>query len=116
MINLAPIRARFASLFQHLDERGRRLFAATEALAAGYGGIAAVVQATGIAASTIGRGLKELAGETAAGPGRVRRAGAAGGWRAQNVDFTVTVSVERSADLGRAQRSRRPDVTPSLDL
>ena len=31
--------------------------------------------ATGIAASTIGRGLKELAGEAAARPGRVRRAG-----------------------------------------
>ena len=34
---------------------------ASEARAAGYGGIAAVAAATGIAASTIGRGLKELA-------------------------------------------------------
>jgi len=75
MINISSIRGRFASLSRHLDERGRRLFAATEALAAGYGGIAAVEQATGIAASTIGRGLKELAGEAAAEPGRIRRAG-----------------------------------------
>lgn len=37
------------------------MFAASEARAAGYGGIAAVSAATGIAASTIGRGLKELA-------------------------------------------------------
>jgi len=33
------------------------LFAATEARAAGYGGIVAVFRATGIAPSTIGRGV-----------------------------------------------------------
>ena len=44
-----------------LDERGRRLVAAAEAFAAGYGGITAVAAATGLAPSTIGRGLKELA-------------------------------------------------------
>jgi hypothetical protein len=44
-------------LSPHLDERGRRLFAASEANTAGYGGIAAVSRITGIAASTIGRGL-----------------------------------------------------------
>ena len=60
----------------HLDERGRRLLAASEARAAGYGGIAAVSRATGLAASTIGRGLKDLAGELP--PGRVRRQGGGG--------------------------------------
>jgi hypothetical protein len=59
----------------HLDERERRLLAAVEAHARGYGGVAAVSRATGIAASTIGRGLKELAGEASAALGRVRRAG-----------------------------------------
>ena len=50
------------------------MFAAAEARAAGYGGIAAVSRATGLAASTIGRGLKELA---AAGleSDRIRRHG-----------------------------------------
>ena len=61
MSDLDPISERFASLSPHLDERGRRLFAATEARGAGYGGIAAVSRITGIAASTIGRGLKDLA-------------------------------------------------------
>jgi hypothetical protein len=75
MIDLAPIRGRFSALSSHLDERERRLLAATEARAAGYGGIAAVSQATGIAASTIGRGLKDLAGQTLLAPDRVRRAG-----------------------------------------
>lgn len=60
----------------HLDERGRRLLAASEARAAGYGGIAAVSRATGLAASTIGRGLKDLADELP--PGRVRRQGGGG--------------------------------------
>jgi hypothetical protein len=75
MIDQAPIRDRFSALSPHLNERERRLLAATEATAAGYGGIAAVSQATGIAASTIGRGLKELAGEAAIALGRVRRSG-----------------------------------------
>jgi hypothetical protein len=75
MIDLSPIRARFASLSPHLDERERRLLAATEARLAGYGGIAAVVRATGVAASTIGRGLKELSSGAALGPDRVRRPG-----------------------------------------
>ena len=57
-----------------LDERGRRLVAAAEAFAAGYGGIAAVAAATGMAPSTIGRGLKELAQDEPSE--RVRRPGA----------------------------------------
>src|SRR5271166_6607410 len=75
MIDPDPIRDRFSALSPHLNERERRLLAATEASAAGYGGIAAVSEATGIAASTIGRGLKDLAGETALAPGRIRFAG-----------------------------------------
>src|SRR5271166_3697070 len=75
MIDPDPIRDRFSALSPHLNERERRLLAATEASAAGYGGIAAVSEATGIAASTIGRGLKDLAGETALAPGRIRLAG-----------------------------------------
>jgi Rhodopirellula transposase DDE domain len=75
MIDPAPIRDRFTALSLHLNERERRLFAATEAAAAGYGGIAAVSAATAIAVSTIGRGLKDLAEASGLAPGRVRRAG-----------------------------------------
>jgi hypothetical protein len=63
VIDIEPIRERFSAVAPFLDERGRRLVAAAEAFAAGYGGIAAVAMATGIAPSTIGRGLKELAWE-----------------------------------------------------
>jgi len=75
MIDQSPIRTRFASLLPQLDERERRLLAATEARLAGYGGIAAVVRATGLAASTIGRGLRDLAAEGSLDPQRVRRQG-----------------------------------------
>jgi transposase len=72
MIDEDSLRERQAAILPHLDERQRRLFAAAEAKAAGYGGIAAVSRTTRIAASTIGRGLKDLARPP---PGRVRRSG-----------------------------------------
>jgi DNA-binding phage protein len=73
MIDETAIRLRFEALRPSLDERGRRLFAAVEARAAGVGGVAAVSRATGVARSTIQRGLKEL--DAPPMTGRVRRAG-----------------------------------------
>ena len=75
MIDASAIRDRFVALAPHLDERGRRSFAAAEARSAGYGGIAAVARATGIAPSTIGRGLAELAGAAEVPANRKRRTG-----------------------------------------
>ena len=66
---------RYAALSPRLDERGRRSFAAVEARAAGHGGIVAVSRATGVAPSTIGRGLKELACGSDLSDDRIRRAG-----------------------------------------
>jgi len=63
VIDVAAIKLRYEALSPVLDERGRRRFAAAEALAAGWGGIAAVCEATGIARSTIGYGLQELRGD-----------------------------------------------------
>ena len=60
MVDTSAIRERFTAVGRGLDERSRRLFAAAEARTAGYGGIAATSRATGIARSTIGRGLKDL--------------------------------------------------------
>ena len=73
MIDLNAIRRRFSTIAPFLDERSRRLLAAAEAATVGYGGIAAVSAATGVAASTIGRGLKELVSEPELA--RVRRPG-----------------------------------------
>jgi Rhodopirellula transposase DDE domain len=75
VIDESAIRLRFQVLAPVLDEQGRRRFAAAEAMAAGPGGVSAVLRATGIARSTIRRGLDELAEGDAPDGERVRRAG-----------------------------------------
>src|SRR6516165_1074949 len=52
MIDGAPIRQRWEAVGAHLDERGRRLFAAVEVRTAGRGGLAVVSKITGLARST----------------------------------------------------------------
>jgi Rhodopirellula transposase DDE domain len=77
VIDEAAIKLRYVAVDPVLDERARRRFAAAEALAAGRGGVTAVARVTGMARSTIDRGLSELRGETvtAAAPDRIRRKG-----------------------------------------
>jgi hypothetical protein len=60
VIDIDDIRQRYQNASGFLDERGRRLFAANEALALGYGGVTAASMATGLARSTINRGIAEL--------------------------------------------------------
>ena len=76
MIDVAAIRTRFSAVAPFVDERVRRLMAASEAKAAGRGGIAATSAATGVARSTIGRGLAELGTGRSVWVDRVRRPGA----------------------------------------
>ena len=70
------IRKKFARLEGVLDERSRRMSAAAEAEAIGPGGISIVSRATGLARSTIRRGLRELESGEALETGRLRRPGA----------------------------------------
>ena len=68
------IRSKHTALEAVLDERSRRLWAAAEARALGRGGIARVVEATGMSRNTVRAGLSELdhgaaAAPTAAGTG-----------------------------------------------
>jgi len=60
MIDTQAIRQRWKCVGSKLDERGRRVFAAGEVRAAGWGGLEEVSAITGLARSTIGRGLKDL--------------------------------------------------------
>ena len=71
-----------------LTERSRRVWAATEAQAIGYGGTALVARATGIATSTIQRGLRELTADEPLAGGRTRRAG---GGRKRAIDLDATL-------------------------
>ena len=72
------LRRKFTRLESELNERGRRRWAASEALELGHGGIKVVAQATGLGERTIRRGCQELRHEQApASPAgqRMRRAG-----------------------------------------
>ncbi len=72
---IARIRGKFLDLYDDLDERGRRRWAAVEARALGRGGITAVAAATGLSDRTIRSGLKELDDPEPLPPDRQRRAG-----------------------------------------
>ena len=58
MITVEQIRDKYASISGELNERSRRIWAASEAIAIGHGGIKLVHQATNIAKSTINLGKK----------------------------------------------------------
>lgn len=76
MIDIADIRKRWRKAVAFLDERGRRVFAANEALAQGSGGVTATSIATGLARSTIDRGIQELRSARNDLGTRLRRPGA----------------------------------------
>src|SRR5881409_143753 len=87
-MQVAILRAKYGALVPVFTERSRRVWAATEAQAIGYGGIARVARATGIAASTIQRGLRELASGEALPGTRTRKPGG-GRKRATDLDATL---------------------------
>ena len=96
------LRAKFAAVLPHLDERQQRLVMAGEARSLGHGGIAAVAEATGASRSRISQGVAELeAGE--APLGRVRREG--GGRKS----LTATDPVLLAALLALVEPTRRGD-------
>jgi transposase len=82
------IKQRFASLEPFLDERLRRLYAAAEAKALGYGGVSVVARETGVSRRAISNGIKEL-GDSAAS--QVRRIRKAGGGRKRTVASDTTL-------------------------
>src|ERR1700688_1677721 len=59
MVDIERVRTQYQRIEPFLDERGRRLYAANEAMALGRGGATAIAAATGIARSTINRGIGE---------------------------------------------------------
>jgi Rhodopirellula transposase DDE domain len=96
MVDREPIRQRWEVFGSKLDERGRRLFAAAETKTAGWGGLAAVSEITGIARSTIQRGLLDLEAD-ALKNGRIRRDG--GGRQAiADADPTVVEALRHLAE------------------
>ena len=77
MVDETTIRRRFRLIATHLDERMRRLVAAAEAAALGFGGVSIVARATGVSRRAIRIGTTELRQKArVSGPaGRIRRPG-----------------------------------------
>src|SRR5262245_33553550 len=87
MIDEDAIRTRWETVGSKLNERGRRLFAAGEVRAAGWGSLAVVSRITGLARPTINRGEDDLDAAPLA-KGRVRSSGAThGDYRLRNQGF-----------------------------
>lgn len=69
------LRRKFLDVWSLLDERSRRLMAASEARSLGYGGVSKVKRACGLSRKAIARGIDEIFdGNTM--QGRIRRTGA----------------------------------------
>ncbi len=95
------IARRFKLIEGHLDERMRRLVAAAEAEAVGFGGASMVARATGVSRRVIREGAKELKARPtwAGGPPRIRRPGG-GRKRTVDTDPTLKKDLERLIEPG----------------
>jgi hypothetical protein len=102
VVNHKDIQRRFRSLSAFLDERMRRLVAAAESEAIGYGGVSAVARATGVSRRAITEGVKELNQQkvsrgTRSPQSRIRRKGA-GRKRTVEKDLTLLEDLDRLVD------------------
>ena len=75
MIRITELAQKFRSMWPVLDERARRIVAASEAIGLGYGGVSIVRRACGLSRKAIAKGIQEIQrGETPL-DGRIRRPG-----------------------------------------
>jgi len=70
------LKRKFRSAWPHLDERTRRIMAASEAMSLGYGGVSVVGRACGLSRKAISKGIRELQARDKPLVGRIRRPGA----------------------------------------
>jgi hypothetical protein len=69
------VEQRMVTLYESLNEKDRRRYAAVEANKLGYGGEAYIVQLLGCDYKTLQRGLAELDDPPDLPPGRIRKKG-----------------------------------------
>lgn len=73
---LAQLTQKFRPVWPLLDERTRRIMAASEAMGLGYGGISLVRRACGLSRKAILKGIREIREGSVPLEGRIRRPGA----------------------------------------
>ena len=76
MSTLANLTQKFLPVWPLLDERTRRIMAASEAIGLGYGGISLVRRACGLSRKAILKGIREIQEGSAPPEGLIRRPGA----------------------------------------
>lgn len=76
MSTLTELTDKFRSVWPFLDERTRRLMAAGEARALGYGGVSLIHRASGLSRKAITKGIHEIEAGSMPGEGRIRQPGA----------------------------------------
>src|SRR5260370_32179932 len=108
MDSLAELTAKFHSVWPLLDERTRRLMAASEARALGYGGVSLVRRACGLSRKAISKGIRDIEEGSALAEGRIRRPGAG-----RNL---ITVSDRRLVDSLEEMIDHQTRVDPESAL
>ena len=76
MVSLVALTAKFRAVWPLLNERTRRLVAASEAKALGHGGVTQVRRACGLSRKAIAKGIREIDAGTPIDAWRIRRPGA----------------------------------------
>ncbi len=99
MVDIESLRQRFKTMRGVLNERTRRVWAGSEALSAGRGGIAAVQRVTGLSYLTIARGIREARSPSGLPEDRMRAEGA-GRKPAESLDPGLTSALLRLVEPG----------------
>ena len=106
----ATLVAKYVVMAPLLNERTRRLWAAAESIAIGFGGDAIVSSATGLARQTIRNGRHELAQGVTTDPHPPARGGAS------RHRGHATGDHRGAGPAGRTADARRPDVAAAVDV
>lgn len=98
MDKIEEIKTKYLAIKKESNERFIRIWAATEAISLGYGGVKIIHKATGMAKSTIIRGKEEVLNKNPIEKNRIRRKGA-GRKPLEKIDDQINQKVLSMADV-----------------
>ena len=99
MGDLVKLTLKLKAIWPLLDERTRRVMAASEAMELGYGGVSIVRRACGLSRKAISKGILELQKGVSLPAGRIRRSGA-GRKKLTETDEGLLAALECLIDCG----------------